>query len=488
MDAPQGNNDTPVVKPFCPPMRNLVTMATRLVFLLLLSLLLPTEAWAAAASHPAGTRPIPPSPQRSGDPDVGKRYLLYGDYVNAGVPVGVFRATHALLAGNQLKRTGINRRVPYNFTAVKAPNGATVVGPNCMHCHAGRINGQFILGLGNTHLDFSLDQSAFFPLVDSAMKALHGANSPEWRAYQPFRRAMRVTGPALVTAARGVNPADKIAAVLALHRDPDTLEWHETPKRPVPREVIPTDVPPWWHMKKKHAMLYNGMGRGDFGRIMMASSLLTLHDRRKAEEVDPQFGHVLAFLKSIEPPKWPFALDATLARRGEKIFNQNCAQCHGTYGKKETYPNLLVSLKKVRTDPLLSNAARDPRYNYFFKWFNKGWFGRGKHPAKLVPEGGYVAPPLDGIWATAPYLHNGSVPTLADLLDSTRRPDRWRRTFISRDYDPAKVGWRYTVEPRRRGGATYDTTLPGYSNEGHPFADALTDANRSALLEYLKTL
>ena len=241
-------------------------------------------------------------------------------------------------------------------------------------------------------------------------------------------------------------------------------------------------------MKKKHAMLYNGMGRGDFGRIMMASSLLTLHDRRKAEEVDPQFGHVLAFLKSIEPPKWPFALDATLARRGEKIFNQNCAQCHGTYGKKETYPNLLVSLKKVRTDPLLSNAARDPRYNYFFKWFNKGWFGRGKHPAKLVPEGGYVAPPLDGIWATAPYLHNGSVPTLADLLDSSRRPDRWRRTFISRDNDPAKVGWRYTVEPRRRGGATYDTTLPGYSNEGHPFADALTDAHRSALLEYLKTL
>src|SRR5256885_8025425 len=55
------------------------------------------------------------------------------------------------------------------------------------------------------------------------------------------------------------------------------------------------------------------------------------------------------------------------------------------------------------------------------------------------PQPGYIAPPLDGIWATAPFFHNGSVPTLEGVLDSTKRPAKWTRSFVSTDYDQAAV-------------------------------------------------
>ena len=102
---------------------------------------------------------------------------------------------------------------------------------------------------------------------------------------------------------------------------------------------------------------------------------------------------------------------------------------------------------------------------------------------------GYVAPPLDGIWATAPYLHNGSVPTLDDLLKSSQRPAKWSRTFDNTaDYDAVKIGWKYKVETTKSNTKTYDTTQLGYGNQGHIYGDKLTAEERKAVIEYLKTI
>src|SRR5213075_1927755 len=114
----------------------------------------------------------------------------------------------------------------------------------------------------------------------------------------------------------------------------------------------------------------------------------------------------------------------------------------------------------------------------------------------LAPAPGYVAPPLDGIWATAPYLHNGSVPTLRALLDSSLRAKFFSRSYDTSDYDRDAVGWRVTPQPTGQSSPPsgvhasyiYDTTVLGYGNGGHTFGDALTPDERDAVIEYLKTL
>ena len=121
-------------------------------------------------------------------------------------------------------------------------------------------------------------------------------------------------------------------------------------------------------------------------------------------------------------------------------------------------------------------------------WYNSSWFAKSEPRSWFVPDTGYVAPPLDGIWITAPYLHNGSVPTLEDLLNSPQRPVYWSRTGESAEYDYKKVGWRYERPEKPKGDWTFDTTLPGYSNQGHYFGDKLSQGERTAVIEYLKTL
>ena len=97
---------------------------------------------------------------------------------------------------------------------------------------------------------------------------------------------------------------------------------------------------------------------------------------------------------------------------------------------------------------------------------------------------GYEARPLNGIWATAPYLHNGSVPSLWQLL---LPPERRVKTFYigGWNYDPVNVGYQTEAAP---GSKLFDTALSGNHNSGHNYGTNLTDAQRRDLLEYLKTL
>jgi mono/diheme cytochrome c family protein len=438
---------------------------------------------------PVGTSVIPPSAQRSGTASTGYTYLVEGDFMSSGIPLNVYKTAYPTSSPNVLGRTGDNATIAPGFTAADAPNGIRVVAPSCMQCHGSYLNGNFIVGLGNAAGDFTSDQSNLIPLVDGVMNLfLYGSGTPQWTAYEPFRKATLAIGSKVVTEVRGANVADKVAAVLAAHRDPVTLEWIDNPTITIPDEVIPTDVPAWWLLKKKNAMFFNGMGRGDFSRYLMASTLLTMHDAAKANEVNEKFPDILAYINSIQPPVYPQAINTTLVEEGKTVFTNTCAKCHGTYGSGGEYPNLLVSLTTVGTDPKLASAYDVSTYTAFKDWFNNGWFGADPNGAELVPGNGYVAQPLDGIWATAPYLHNGSVPTLEDLLNSSQRPTYWKRTFADNDLDYTKVGWNYTRPASKTDKQTYDATIDGYGNQGHTFGDALTTQQRTALIEYLKTL
>ena len=147
-------------------------------------------------------------------------------------------------------------------------------------------------------------------------------------------------------------------------------------------------------------------------------------------------------------------------------------------------PETTVELREIGTDPLRLEAfSRD-----FRRHLGEGWFGEyGKIKTILDPKG-YVAPPLDGVWATAPYLHNGSVPTLADLLNPDQRPKAWRRTPDG--YDQQKVGIEVETlaeAPNSTGPGVvrnyYDTSLPGLGNGGHRFPPKpLSERDQKALL------
>jgi mono/diheme cytochrome c family protein len=245
-------------------------------------------------------------------------------------------------------------------------------------------------------------------------------------------------------------------------------------------------------MSKKNAMFYNASGRGDHARIMMAASLLCTETMEEAAVIDEAFTDVRAWIETSKSPVWPYAIDMNLASQGEGIFVEHCSECHGTYGKDGVYPQQLVPIDVVGTDRVLVEGETEFAGRYV-EWFAQSFWGQ---TSRMEPSAGYVAPPLDGIWATAPFLHNGSVPTLEAMLDSSKRPTYWTRTFNSSDYDEAAGGWKYTVVDHGQAAETsatakvriYDTTLVGYGNGGHTFGDELSPDDRHALIEYLKTL
>ena len=429
---------------------------------------------------------IAPSKQRTGDVKKGYTYLVTGDYLKSGIPYSLFMMGSPKDTNNYLGRTGNNKNLRHDFTAVKAPNGEEIVAPNCLQCHAQVFEGKLIVGLGNSLSDYTVNRENTALFAEKFLKNLTGENAKKYEAAKSFINSIKIIAPQLITSTKGVNLADGLAFLLVSHRDPSTLKWSDQNLMQMPNEIMPTDVPAWWLLKKKNAMFYNGFGRGDFGRFLMASNLLTVTDTTEAKEVDTHFNDVLAYINSIQPPKFPKAINTAMAVQGKTIFTANCSNCHGTYGDKETYPNLLIPESIIQTDSsLFTSNYSNPQ---MVDWFNNSWFSSGDHPAKLVPYRGYIAPPLDGIWVTAPYLHNGSVPNLEGVLNSKKRPKYWQRNFIVPTYNYDIPGYDYTIKDAAGSSDIYNTTLKGFSNEGHYFGDDLSDKERRSVIEYLKML
>ncbi len=438
---------------------------------------------------------IPAYPQRPGDAAKGYDALLNRAAVTCGLPYSAYvkaRGAAGRDPGPQLPgRTGRNAELPYGLTTHLAPSGIELVTPNCLGCHAATIDGNLIMGLGNAFLDLTRD-----PLlaVESARAHVNGGlETAEWR-----RWADRIGAIAdyMMTDTMGVSSANNLTLALMAHRDPETLAWSERPLMdPPPERPLPVGVPPWWNMRKKHALFYNGEGRGDHVRYLMLASTTCTDTVEEARAMDAWFVDVRAYLASLEPPRYPYPVDRPLADRGYRLFQANCKTCHGTYDADWRYPNKVIALGKVGTDPGLARAGYSDA-DRFLEWFQRSFYGE---LALAAPALGYVAPPLDGVWATAPYLHNDSVPTLADLLESPKRPTFWefaRAEGGAPVYDSEQVGWRYRTLSEGKAGAMswearnriYDTTQKGYGNGGHDFGDKLDVEERRALIEHLKTL
>lgn len=361
-----------------------------------------------------------------------------------------------------------NDGLPMGLRRGNGPDGSkTGLQIDCLVCHGGSIGGTSYVGLGNTTLDMKT-------LVEELTRA-------DGRRPDPT--------PFVVNTTRGTVNAGMMSIVLLSLRNADLS------RRTFPlllgANLPEIDVPAWWHLGRKQTMFYDG--RTD-ARSVRANMQFVLGEKslQELKDLEPTFRDIQAYLKSLKPPKYPFPIDAARAARGEAVFVKTCAKCHGTYGPDGHYPNTIVELKVIGTDPARALGISDRSVAHY----NATWFGEG-YPVDS-PMVGYQAPPLDGIWATAPYLHNGSVPTLATLLKSSDRPARFTRPPSTdfAHYDRVNVGWKFErvaeppppSMPAHQARFIYDTARFGLGDAGHTFGDKLTDAERSNLIEYLKTL
>lgn len=375
---------------------------------------------------------------------VRQRYGLHeAPYPNGGLPMGLRPASLPLGLGK-----GISM--------------------DCMVCHGGSIAGKSYVGLGNCVLDYQ----AFY----EEMSAADG-------------RAPRT--PFHFCNVRGTNEAGGMSVYLLGLREPNLdrrlkridLDLHDD---------LCEDVPAWWLLKKKKTMYHNGGADARSVRSLMQFMMSPLNSAGDIKRAEADFKDIRAYLLSLTPPKYPLPINHSLAEKGEELFRANCASCHGTYGEEWTYPNKVVPIEKIGTDRRRFDGITKKFGDYYAKsWFNEDY--------PICQTAGYQAPPLDGIWATAPYFHNGSAPTVYHVLNSKVRPKLFTRSYRTdlNAYDAVKLGWKIDMltrnpDPRKLSPLEYrkiyDTSQPGRGNSGHTYGDKLSDEERMAVIEYLKTL
>jgi mono/diheme cytochrome c family protein len=349
---------------------------------------------------------------------------------------------------------------------------------NCFACHGGQVTGkdgteQVVPGLPNAR--FALET-----LTEEVRATKLRLNKP--LAHMDIGSLFMPLG-----TSDGTTNAVMFGVALMAARDADL-----NVRRPssIPKMTHhDMDAPPWWHFKKRNRLYIDGF-EAKHHRPLMQFLLVKQNGPKQFRAWEADFKDIYAYLESIQPPKYPFEVDRRLAAQGESVFARHCAECHGTYGEKWTYPNKTVPIDVVGTDRVRLDALLPEHRNHY----GMSWFGDyGRHKAIDRPEG-YVAPPLDGVWASAPYFHNGSAPTLWHVLHPKARPAVWSPNGSG--YDREKVGLDVTTYDRvpdhvksaaqRR--HYFDTRRSGKSNAGHLFPDELDENEKRAVLELLKTL
>jgi len=213
-----------------------------------------------------------------------------------------------------------------------------------------------------------------------------------------------------------------------------------------------------------------------------------------AEENIGNTERVMTWLKTYQPQPYPKAVDATRARRGQAIYAAQCAACHGSYSDDPEVPQLLSFpnwLGDVGTDPLRKDLFDDD----VARNLNATLTGKYIH---VVAGKGYAAPPLAGLWSSAPYFHNGSIPTLWHLMHPAERPIAFEVGGHALDLDLVGITgemrpdqqWLYPDSYKPWSDPVLiDTRKSGLSNRGHeqPF-DTMPEGDKQDLIEYLKRL
>ncbi len=435
-------------------------------------------------------------------------------------------------------------------TSVFTRNGVELTNTNCFSCHAGVVRGQVVAGLGNHDVDQAVQLADLKKLIKiEALLKANVATRPRTALNELeelgdfFKNAKGTIVPTYKFAdTRGDNMGpyavwkrlSRLAAPAT--RGLEELDLDQRTSRDDLFESVAlgaVDPNPWW-TRKYRSTSYAWAESSPMVAAHFAFNFTTPHDDVNAnhEQHVREIGEILEFAKQTTSPAFPERIDGAKVRLGADLFHGRteiangsklgCASCHGSYEKSGGFDRASgwtvrfdsKEVVDVGTDSAYSDIVR--KFTPLADWGNamSSYFAGkpGIAPHVTVPaRRGYVPPVLVGIWASAPYFHNGSVPTLYGVLKSSDRPTVWSRpTDNAFAYSTMRVGLAFKelrmseaeydaraeqlaskdmLHPDRVAfRAIYDTRRPGRSNAGHTFGDAMTEDERFAVIEFLKSL
>ena len=274
--------------------------------------------------------------------------------------------------------------------------------------------------------------------------------------------------------------------------DPFNPVKFTTLKQPIDTTIGNSDMVPLWNLKQHGGYAYHWDGlNSDLKEVVLSSAIgdgattkWVDRDNKNWNYTAPgavsSLRRIQNYIENVPPPKYPFAIDQPLAAAGAQVYASQCASCHAPGGART---GTIIPAPEVGTDRHrleMWTPASAAAYNAY----GNGHDWKFSH---FRSTNGYVSVPLDGVWLRAPYLHNGSVPNLAALLETVEhRPTHFWRGYDV--YDPGTVGFITEGPDAQKAGTSIDTSQPGNSNAGHTYGTTLPADSKRALIEYLKTL
>ncbi|MEC7277851.1 MAG: hypothetical protein VXV96_16125 [Bdellovibrionota bacterium] len=406
---------------------------------------------------------------------------------------------------------------------------------SCATCHSGTFLGQTVMGLTNKRPranEFFVMAKKYIPMIPSGFFRLATKASYEEKAmFKRTKDNLKWVG-SVSPQVLGLDTSLPHVA-LSLHKRGDdayaSKKWSRSigrrPRHKLETFVADSKPMPWWNLKYKTRWLSDGS-------IVAGNPILTnflwneigrgtdLKELEKwMQENDEAIEKLTAAAFATKAPHWldffpESSVDIELAKRGENVFNESCKKCHGRYEKRWSYPMAELEPLRVQTQTArvfyhektpVKNVGTDPQ-----RWMATKTFSGGLNKLQIskwmktvvVPQEGYVPPPLEGVFLRYPYMHNNSIPNLCALM--MREEDR-PKVFIqgpsqkASDYNRECLGYpvgeNIPKEWHKERDALFDTSRPGLRNTGHTqmFYDRdgnprMSEDEKRALREYLKLL
>lgn len=418
---------------------------------------------------------------------------------------------------------------------VKDKNGVEGLTFSCFTCHSASLFGTTVMGLTNKrpHANkfFHMARGVVPYIPNAVFKAGTKATDAEILMFSRTKKNLVSVGSTEPQVLGLDTSLPQVALSLALRNQDEYASkspiYEKFPRHNELETYIADSKPlPWWNLKYKTRWLADGsITNGNpiftnflWNEIGRGTDLKELEQWMKENRKTIDELTVAAF--ATEAPRYtdffkPTSIDLDRAKAGQKIFENRCQKCHGEYQKAWNSPNAheLNNIEILATTNVIyhdktptKDVGTDPQRKEGIKFFADALndLAVSKYMKTTVePQDGYVPPPLVGIWARYPYLHNNSIPNLCALLT---RPEKRPRTFVQgpavnkeTDFDQECVGYptgekipKAWLQDKE---ATFVAGKPGLSNQGHfkmllneNGEEALTSEDKKNLIHFLKTL